>query len=58
MRAYLTITNNLCPRINAELLPVSRMDYSKRILLCPLELVVNTDDAETTPASLNGCGDP
>jgi hypothetical protein len=41
MRAYQTITDNTCPHINAELLLVSRMDYTKRILLCPLVLVVN-----------------
>jgi hypothetical protein len=44
MRAYRTNTNNPCPYINAELLLVSRMDCTKRILLCPLVLVVNIDD--------------
>jgi hypothetical protein len=58
VRAYRTITNNPCPHINAELLLVSRMDYTMRVLLCPLVLVVNIHDAETTPASLNGCGRP
>jgi hypothetical protein len=42
--AGLPISNNPCPHINAELLLVSRMDYTMRILLCPLVLVVNIDD--------------
>jgi hypothetical protein len=33
------------PTIPAELLLVSRMDYTMRILLWPLVLVVNVDDA-------------
>jgi hypothetical protein len=41
----LPITKNPCPRINAELLLVFRMDYTMTILLCPLVLIVNTDDA-------------
>jgi hypothetical protein len=45
MRAYQTVTNYPCPQINAELLLVYRMDYTLRILLCPLVLVVNIDDA-------------
>jgi hypothetical protein len=48
MRAYQTITNNPCPLTNAELLLVSRMDYTMRILVCPLVLVVNIDDAVST----------
>jgi hypothetical protein len=48
MRDYQTITNNPCPHINAELLLVSTLDYTIKILLCPLVLVVNTDDAATT----------
>jgi hypothetical protein len=32
------------PHINAELLLVSRRDYTTRILLWPLVLVVNIDD--------------
>jgi hypothetical protein len=55
MRAYQTVTNNRCPHINAELLLVPRMDYNMRILLLPLVLVVNINDAATTPASLSGC---
>jgi hypothetical protein len=42
--AGLPITNNPCPRINAELLLVSRTDYTMRILLCPLVLIVHIDD--------------
>jgi hypothetical protein len=46
MWAYQTITDNPCPDINAELLlVVSRMDYTMRILLCPLVLIVNVDGA-------------
>jgi hypothetical protein len=45
MRAYYTITIKPCPHINAELLLVSRTDYTMRILDCPLVLVVNIDDA-------------
>jgi hypothetical protein len=48
MRAYQTVTNNPCPHINSELLLVSRMDYAKRILLCPLVFVMNIDDAVST----------
>jgi hypothetical protein len=55
LRAYRTITNNPCPHINDELLLVYRMAYAMRILLRPLVLVVNIDDAATTPESLNGC---
>jgi hypothetical protein len=58
MQAYQTVTNNPCPHINVELLLLSRIDYTMRFLLCPLVLVVNTDDAANTPASLNGCGAP
>jgi hypothetical protein len=32
-RAYHTITNNACSRINVELMLVSRMDYTMRCLL-------------------------
>jgi hypothetical protein len=45
MRAYQTITNNPWAHINADLLLVSEMDYTMRILLYPLVLVVNIDDA-------------
>jgi hypothetical protein len=47
MLAYHTITNNPCRHINAELLLVSRMDYTLRVLLYPLVLVVNIDDVST-----------
>jgi hypothetical protein len=52
MRAYQTIKNNPCPHINAELLLMSRMDYTMRILLCPLVLVVNIDEAVCTEICL------
>jgi hypothetical protein len=45
MRAYQTITNNPCPHTNAELLLVSKMYYTVRILIYPLVLVVNIDNA-------------
>jgi hypothetical protein len=44
MRAYQNITKNPCLQINAEILLVSRMDYTMSIPLCPLVLVVNVDD--------------
>jgi hypothetical protein len=43
----LPVTNNPCPYIIAQLLLVSRRDYTMRILLCPLVLVVNTDAVST-----------
>jgi hypothetical protein len=52
MRAYQTITNNLYPYFTAELLLVSRMDYTMSIILCPLVLVVNIDDAVCAETSL------
>jgi hypothetical protein len=45
MRTYQITTNNPCPHINAELQLMSRMDYTMRILVCPLVFVVNIDDA-------------
>jgi hypothetical protein len=44
MWPYQIITNTPSLHINAELLLVSRMDYTMRILLSPLVLVVNIDD--------------
>jgi hypothetical protein len=52
MRAYRTFTNNPGPHINAELLLVSRMDYTMRIRLFPLVLVVNIDAAVSTETGL------
>jgi hypothetical protein len=52
MRAYKTVTNNPCPHNNAELLLVSKMDYTVNIILCPLVLVVNINDAISTETSL------
>jgi hypothetical protein len=37
-----------CPHINAELLLVSRMNYTMWTLLCPLVLAVNIADAIST----------
>jgi hypothetical protein len=51
MWVYQKTTNNSCPHINAELLLVSRMDYTMRILLCPLVLAVIIDDAVLKRAS-------
>jgi hypothetical protein len=51
-RAYRTVTNNPCPHNNAELLPVSALVYTMRILLYPLVLVVNIDDVITTETCL------
>jgi hypothetical protein len=48
MRAYQTITNNPCTHIIAELLLVSGMDYTMKILLYPLVLVVNIDNVVST----------
>jgi hypothetical protein len=45
MQAYQIITNNTCPNTDAELLLVSRLDYTVRIFLCPQVIVVKTDDA-------------
>jgi hypothetical protein len=52
VRAYRTITKNPCPNMNAELLLESNMDYTMRILFCPLVLVVNIDDAISTEMNL------
>jgi hypothetical protein len=48
MQAHQTITNNPCPHINAKLQLVSRMDFTVKILLSPLVLVVNIDDVICT----------
>jgi hypothetical protein len=45
--AGLPVVNKPCPHINAELLVVSRIDCTMRILLCPLVLVVNIDDVSS-----------
>jgi hypothetical protein len=45
MWAHQTITNNICQNINAELLLVSRVEHTIRIVLCPLVVVVNVYDA-------------
>jgi hypothetical protein len=43
----LPVTNNPCPYIIAELLLTSRMDYTIRILLSLLVLVMNIDAVST-----------
>jgi hypothetical protein len=48
----LPITSNPCPHINAELLLVSRVDYTMNILLCPLVLVIKSDEAFCTETYL------
>jgi hypothetical protein len=40
MRVYQAIMNNTCLNINAELLLVSRLQYTIRIFFCPLVVVV------------------
>jgi hypothetical protein len=45
MWTYRTITNNPYAYFNAEMLLVSRMDCTVRVLLWPLVLVMNIDDA-------------
>jgi hypothetical protein len=52
MWAYRTITKNPCPQINAELLLVFRMDCTMMILIYPLVLVMNIDDAIFTKTCL------
>jgi hypothetical protein len=52
MWAYEIITKDPCPHINFELLLASKMDYTMRILFCPLVLVVNIDDAVSTETCL------
>jgi hypothetical protein len=52
MQAHQIITDNPCPQIKSELLMVSGIDYTMRILPCPLGMVVNIDDADTTETSL------
>jgi hypothetical protein len=52
MQAYLTVTNNTCPNINAELLLVSRLEYTMRIVFCPLVVVVKIYDAFSTEICL------
>jgi hypothetical protein len=46
-----TFASNSCPDINSELLVVSRMDYTVRILLYPVVFVVNVDDPVVKHAS-------
>jgi hypothetical protein len=41
----LPVTSDPHPHINAELLLMSRMDYTMRVLFFPLVLIVNIDDA-------------
>jgi hypothetical protein len=46
--AYQTVTNNTCQNINAELSMVSRLQFTMRIVLCPLVVVVKIYDALCT----------
>jgi hypothetical protein len=46
--AYQIIASNPCPHINTEKLLVLKINYAMRILLCPLVMVVNTDEALST----------
>jgi hypothetical protein len=48
MLAYQTMTKDPSPHINSEMRLVSRMEHTMKILLCPLVLVVNIDDAVST----------
>jgi hypothetical protein len=52
MLAYQTMTKDPSSHINSELRLVSRMDYTIKILLCPLVLVVNTDHAVSTKGAV------
>jgi hypothetical protein len=52
MRDYQIIANNPCTHINAELLLVSEMVYTMRIILYPLVLVVNIEAAVSTEKCL------
>jgi hypothetical protein len=52
MRECKTIVNNPCLQITDKLQLLSRMDYTVKILLCPLVFVVNIDDAISTETSL------
>jgi hypothetical protein len=45
MWVYQTITSSTNLNINAELLMVSRLEFTMRIVLCPLVVVVNIYDA-------------
>jgi hypothetical protein len=42
---YQTITKNTWPNINAELLLVSRLEYTMRIVFCLVVMIVNIYDA-------------
>jgi hypothetical protein len=48
MWAYQTITSSTDLNINAELLMVSRLEFTMRIVLCPLMVVVKIYDAVST----------
>jgi hypothetical protein len=41
MPAYQTVTTNADSDINAELLLMSRLEHTTRIVFCPLVVVVN-----------------
>jgi hypothetical protein len=52
MQVYQIITNNTCPNIDAELMLVSRLDYTVWIFLCPQVIVVKIDEAISIKTSL------
>jgi hypothetical protein len=52
MRAHQIISNSLYQRISVQLLLVSTMDYTMRILLFPLVLIVNIDYAASATTCL------
>jgi hypothetical protein len=56
MQACQTITNNICPDINAALLPVSGLEDAMRIVLCPLVVAVKIDAISTKTCLIWGGG--
>jgi hypothetical protein len=52
MLAYQTFTSSPSPHIYAELLLVSRINYTLKILFCLLVMVVDIDNAACTETRL------
>jgi hypothetical protein len=52
MRAYQTITSNTCPNINAQMLLLSGLGYTMKIVNCPLVVVLKIYDAVSTKTCL------
>jgi hypothetical protein len=44
MRSYQSVTQNTCPNFNAELLLVNKLEYTMRIVFCPVVVVVKMYD--------------